>query len=93
MRFTKLFTRTTKENPADEVSINAQLLERGGFVYKNSAGIYTYMPLGFRVLEKIRGIIREEMNIIGNVGEYSLGCILVIAIILIIYGIIKSGWI
>ena len=66
MRFTKLFTRTTKENPADEVSINAQLLERGGFVYKNSAGIYTYMPLGFRVLEKIRGIIREEMNSVGG---------------------------
>src|SRR3989344_3254057 len=66
MRFTKLFTRTTKENPADEVSVNAQLLERAGFVYKNNAGIYTYLPLGFRVIEKIRGIIREEMNNVGG---------------------------
>ncbi|MEK7583258.1 MAG: aminoacyl--tRNA ligase-related protein [Patescibacteria group bacterium] len=66
MRLSKLFTRTTRENPADEVSVNAQLLERGGFVYKNSAGIYTYMPLGFRVLEKIKAIIREEMNAVGG---------------------------
>src|SRR3989344_299368 len=66
MRLSKLFTRTTRENPADEVSVNAQLLERGGFVYKNSAGIYTYMPLGFRVLEKIKMIIREGMNAVGG---------------------------
>ena len=66
MRLSKLFTRTTKENPADEISVNAQLLERAGFVYKNSAGVYTYLPLGFRVIEKIRNIIREEMNAIGG---------------------------
>lgn len=62
MRLSKLFTKTTKENPADEMSVNAQLLERAGFVYKNSAGVYTYLPLGFRVLEKIKQIIREEIN-------------------------------
>src|SRR3989338_3878866 len=62
MRLSKLFTKTTRENPADEVSINAQLLERAGFIYKNNAGIYTYLPLGWRVIEKIKRIIVEEMN-------------------------------
>jgi prolyl-tRNA synthetase len=66
MRLSQLFTRTTKENPKDETSVNAQLLERGGFVYKNSAGIYTFLPLGWRVIQKIANIIREEMNEIGG---------------------------
>ena len=66
MRLSKLFTKTTRENPADEVSINAQLLERAGFIYKNNAGIYTYLPLGWRVIEKIKRIIVEEMNAIGG---------------------------
>ncbi len=66
MRLSQLFTRTTKENPKDETSINAQLLERGSFIYKNSAGIYTFLPLGWRVIQKIAGIIREEMNKIGG---------------------------
>ena len=67
MRLSKLFTKTTRENPKDETSVNAQLLERGGFIYKNSAGIYTFLPLGWRVMQKIAGIIREEMNKIGGV--------------------------
>lgn len=67
MRLSKLFTKTTRENPKDETSINAQLLERGGFIYKNSAGIYTFLPLGWRVMQKVAGIIREEMNKIGGV--------------------------
>ncbi len=66
MRLSKLFTKTTKENPKDEVSVNAQLLERGGFVYKNSAGIYSFLPLGWRVVSKIAGIIRDEINKIGG---------------------------
>ena len=66
MRLSKLFTKTTRENPADEVSVNAQLLERGGFVYKNSAGVYPYLPLGWRVVGKISNIIKEEMNAIGG---------------------------
>ncbi|MGD0976963.1 MAG: aminoacyl--tRNA ligase-related protein [Minisyncoccia bacterium] len=66
MRLSQLFTRTLRENPKDETSANAQLLERGGFVYKNSAGIYSYLPLGWRVFQKIAGIIREEMNAIGG---------------------------
>ncbi len=62
----ELFPKTLKESPKDEVSVNAQLLERAGFVYKNSTGIYTYLPLGWRVLQKIANIIREEMNKIGG---------------------------
>lgn len=66
MKLSQLFTKTTRENPKDEVSVNAQLLERGGFVYKNSAGIYSYLPLGWRVLQKIANIIREEMNAVSG---------------------------
>lgn len=66
MRQSQLFTTTLKDAPKDEVSINAQLLERGGFVYKNSAGIYTQLPLGWRVIQKIARIVREEMNAIGG---------------------------
>lgn len=58
----KLFTKTRKEAPADEVSKNAQLLIRAGFVYKEMAGVYAYLPLGLRVVEKIKNIVREEMN-------------------------------
>lgn len=66
MRQSQLFGRTLKEAPKDEISINAKLLEKGGFIYKNSAGIYSYLPLGWRVLSKIAGIIREEINAIGG---------------------------
>ncbi|MEK7197850.1 MAG: aminoacyl--tRNA ligase-related protein [Patescibacteria group bacterium] len=66
MRQSQLFSKTLREAPKDEVSINAKLLERGGFVYKNSAGIYSYLPLGWRVLYKITNIIREEINAIGG---------------------------
>ena len=66
MRQSKLFGQTLRENPKDETSVNARLLERGGFVYKNSAGVYSYLPLGWRVLGKIAGIIRKEMNAIGG---------------------------
>ena len=66
MRVSKLFTKTLKEAPADEVSKNAQLLIRAGFVYKEMAGVYAYLPLGLKVLENIKQIIREEMNAIGS---------------------------
>jgi prolyl-tRNA synthetase len=66
MRQSKLFTKTMKESPADEVSLNAELLIRAGFIYKEIAGVYSYLPLGLRVLKKIEGIIREEMNNIGG---------------------------
>ena len=58
----QLFTKTRKEAPKDEVSVNAQLLIRAGYVSKEMAGVYAYMPLGFRVLENIKKIVREEMD-------------------------------
>lgn len=66
MRQSQLFGKTLREDPKDEVSANAKFLERGGFIYKNSAGIYSFLPLGWRVLQKIATIIREEMNAIGG---------------------------
>ncbi len=64
MKRSRLFIKTLKNAPADEVSKNAQLLIRAGFVYKVMAGVYGYTPLGIRVVEKIKQIIREEMNAI-----------------------------
>ncbi|MDP3947679.1 MAG: aminoacyl--tRNA ligase-related protein [bacterium] len=61
----KLFTKTRKEAPKNEESKNARLLIRGGFVEKLSAGVYSYLPLGWRVIGRICTIIREEMNAIG----------------------------
>ena len=66
MKQSKLFTRTRKEAPSDEVSRNAKLLIRGGFIHKEMAGVYDYLPLGLRVIEKLKNIIREEMNAIGG---------------------------
>lgn len=66
MRQGTLFTKTRKEGPADEVSRNAELLVRGGFVHKELAGVYSFLPLGLKVLKKIEHIIREEMNAIGG---------------------------
>lgn len=65
MKQSQLFTKTLKRNPKGEASINAILLERAGFVQKVMAGVYTFLPLGLRVLQKIEGIIREEMGTIG----------------------------
>jgi prolyl-tRNA synthetase len=62
MKQSHLFTKTLKDNPRDEVSLNAQLLIRGGFVDKLSAGVYTLLPLGLRVVNRIESIVREEMN-------------------------------
>src|ERR1035437_8046049 len=66
MRQSKLFTKTRKEAPADEVSKNAEFLIRGGFVHKEMSGVYSYLPLGLRVLRKIENIIREEINKVGG---------------------------
>lgn len=65
-RQSQLFTKTQKEAPADEVAKNAELLIRGGFIHKEMAGVYSYLPLGLRVINKISNIIREEMNAIGG---------------------------
>jgi len=66
MRQSQLFTRTRRDNPSDEEAKNAQLLIRAGFVHKEIAGVYTYLPLGLRVLNNIVQIIREEMDRIGG---------------------------
>jgi len=66
MRQSELFTKTSRQFPKDEASISAQLLERAGFVYKNSAGVYSFLPLGWRVVKKIAQIISEEMAAIGG---------------------------
>ncbi len=66
MRQSQLFTKTRKEAPADETSKNAELLTRGGFIHKEMAGVYSFLPLGLRVINKIENIIREEMNKIGG---------------------------
>lgn len=71
MRLTHLFTKTSKTAPADEVAKNAQLLIRAGFIHKEMAGVYAYLPLGKKVLDKIIGIIREEMDAVGG-SEISL---------------------
>lgn len=62
----KLFTKTRKEAPKDEVSKNAQLLIRAGYIHKEMAGVYSLLPLGLRVMNKIGNIIRHEMNVIGG---------------------------
>jgi prolyl-tRNA synthetase len=67
MRQSQLFTKTLRAVGAEETALNAQLLTRGGFVFKNSAGIYSYLPLGWRVITKISDIIREEMNAVAGV--------------------------
>ena len=66
MRLSQNFTHTLRDSPADEVSLNAQLLIRAGFVYKVMAGVYAYTPLGLKVVENIKQIVREEMNAIGG---------------------------
>jgi len=66
MKQSQLFAKTQKNAPKDEVSLNAQLLIRAGFVDKLMAGVYTYLPLGLRVMKKIENIIREEINAIGG---------------------------
>ncbi len=66
MKQSHLFTKTRREAPKDEVSKNAQLLIRAGFIHKEMAGIYSFLPLGLRTMNKIVGIIREEMNAIGG---------------------------
>lgn len=66
MRQSKLFTKIAKDLPKDETSFNAQILIRAGFIDKVGAGIYTFLPLGLIVLNKINQIIRQEINLIGG---------------------------
>lgn len=65
MRLSKTFVKTLREAPKDEEARNAQLLIRAGYIHKEMAGVYDYLPLGLRVIEKIKQVIREELNAIG----------------------------
>ena len=65
MKFSETFIKTLREAPSDESAKNAQLLIRAGYIHKELAGIYDYLPLGLRVLENIKNIIRDELNRIG----------------------------
>jgi prolyl-tRNA synthetase len=66
MRLSRLFTKTSKSVPKDETARNAQLLIQAGYIHKEMAGVYAYMPLGAIVIEKIKSIIRDEMNKVGG---------------------------
>lgn len=66
MRQSQLFTKTRKEAPSDETSKNAQLLIRAGFIHKEMAGVYSFLPLGLRVLNRIENIIRHHMDKVGR---------------------------
>ncbi len=66
MKQSQLFTRTRREAPKDEVAKNADLLIRAGYIHKEMAGVYSFLPLGLRTLNKIVNIIRQEMNNIGG---------------------------
>lgn len=71
MRVSQVFTKTSKNAPSDEVAKNAQLLIRAGFIHKEMAGVYSYLPYGKIVLDNIVQIIREEMDAVGG-NEISL---------------------
>ncbi len=66
MKYSKLFPKTLKQAPAGAEAANHQLLTKGGFIHQEMAGVFSYLPLGWRVLNKISDIIREEMNAVGG---------------------------
>ena len=65
MKQSQLFTKIKKEVPSGEVAKNAQLLLQAGFIHKEMAGVYSFLPLGLRVIEKIKQVIRKELNAAG----------------------------
>lgn len=66
MRMSQTFIKTLREAPKDEIAKNGALLSRAGYIHKEMAGVYDYLPLGLRVIEKIKGVVREELNKIGG---------------------------
>lgn len=66
MKYSQLFPKTLKQTPADEQSANARLLHQAGYIRKNMAGVYNFLPLGLRTLNKISQVIREEMDAVGG---------------------------
>lgn len=66
MRLSKTFIKTLRTAPKDETAANGALLTRAGYIHKEMAGVYDFLPLGLRVLENIKNIIREELNKLGS---------------------------
>jgi len=66
MRQSELFSKTFKENPKDEKSVNAQLLIRAGYIDKLSSGIYSILPLGLRVIKKIEKLSEKKWIKLGD---------------------------
>ncbi len=66
MKLSQIFTKTKKDSPKDEASLNAQLLIKAGYVHKEMAGVYSLLPFGLRVNENIKTIIRKHMNFLGG---------------------------
>ena len=62
----QLVSKTRKDAPKDETSLNAQLLIKAGFIHKEMAGVYSLLPLGLKVFKNVENVIREEMNSIGG---------------------------
>jgi len=67
MKASRFFVATLKEAPADAEIVSHRLMLRAGLIKRLSAGIYSYMPMGLRVIRKVEAIIREEMNAAGAV--------------------------
>ncbi len=65
MRYSQVFSKSSKSHPADAESVNAKFLVQGGFVHQEMAGVYTWLPLGLRTLRKVENIIRDELNKLG----------------------------
>ena len=65
MRMTQTFIKTLREAPKEETATNGALLTRAGFIHKEIAGVYDYLPLGLKVIENIKNIIREELGKLG----------------------------
>ncbi len=65
MRLSKTFVKTLREAPKDETAKNGALLTRAGYIHKEMAGVYDFLPLGVRVIENIKNIIRKELNQLG----------------------------
>jgi prolyl-tRNA synthetase len=66
MKFTQLYSKTKKTFPSDETSKNAQLLIKAGYIHKAMAGVYAYLPLGLRTINRIENIVRKNLNEIGG---------------------------
>ena len=69
MRMSELFLRTLRDDPADAELDSHRLLVRGGYIRRVASGVYSWLPLGNRVLRKVEQIVREEMDAAGRPGD------------------------